>query len=577
MKLFFLLLLSGVPFFVAAQTPNASDKTYSGNAVFDVVITEILADPDPSAGLPEAEFVEIMNRSSLPVDLSGWTLFDGSVRALPPVTLLPDSFLTICAASNISLLAPYGNCAGVTSMSLTNTGEKIALRSPSGMPIDSVTYSDSWFGTSFKKDGGWSLERIDPGFTCIVASNWAPSVDPSGGTPSHLNSVNGITSDIVPPVAIRAWCPDASSVIVEFSEALNAASATNLTNFNLSALGILSVEFADATLSGVKINLTDSVIPGLVYEVSINNISDCAGNVMAGSTTLQFGLGDSIDQGALVLNEVLFNPGENGFDFVEIINNGSGIVDLKNVNLVSINPKNEMMEESEAISPTSWLLFPGQILVLTEDPEAVALQYHSSFPLNFCRMDNLPAMNVDEGYIGLSVSGVVIDKLRYFEEMHFPLLTDHKGISLEKINPDRPSDFSDSWHSASPYEGGATPGLPNSQLNNVPGTSNTVMVYPEIFSPDQDGYQDVVSFAVSPDHAGYLVNYTIYNKDGGMVAKNSENTLSGYHSVFSWDGITMNGTRAPVGVYVSVVELLNLDGSTAVFKLPFVLALKFNR
>lgn len=577
MKLFHLLLLIGVPFSTTAQSNSFPGTTTSGAAAFDVVITEILADPDPSAGLPEAEYVEIKNRSGVAINLTGWTLFDGSSRVLPAVTLLPDSFLTICAASNISLMTPYGNCVAVTSLSLTNTGEKIALRTPSGTPVDSITYSDSWFGTSFKKDGGWSLERIDPDFTCIVASNWAPSNDPSGGTPSRVNSINGTTSDVTAPVAIRAWCPDVSSVIVEFSEAMNASATASLNNYVVTGSSPLSIVFADAALAGVKVQLADSILPGVVYEIAVSNLSDCAGNIMPGTTTLYFGIGDSIVPGMLVLNEVLFNPREGGFDFVEITNAGTGIIDLKNVNLITINPDNEEVEESEAISTVSWLLFPGQLLVLTEDPETVAAQYRSSYPMNFCKMDNLPALNVDEGYLGLSISAMVTDKFRYHEEMHFPLLTDHKGISLEKINPLRPSAYSDSWHSAAPPEGGATPGLANSQFTDDADASNNVIVFPEIFSPDQDGYQDIVSFAVAPGHPGYLVNYTIYGKDGNMVAKNMENNLAGRHSVFSWDGIATNGSRAPVGIYVAVVELLNLDGSTDIFKLPFVLALKLNR
>jgi hypothetical protein len=54
---------------------------------FDLIITEIMADPDPSNGLPVTEFVEIYNRSQVPINLSGWILFDGSSRILPAVNI----------------------------------------------------------------------------------------------------------------------------------------------------------------------------------------------------------------------------------------------------------------------------------------------------------------------------------------------------------------------------------------------------------------------------------------------------------------------------------------------------------
>jgi hypothetical protein len=63
----------------------------------EIIITEILADPDPVVGLPEAEFVELYNRSSAPINLNGWILFDGSSRQLPAIVLLPDSFVIVCS------------------------------------------------------------------------------------------------------------------------------------------------------------------------------------------------------------------------------------------------------------------------------------------------------------------------------------------------------------------------------------------------------------------------------------------------------------------------------------------------
>jgi hypothetical protein len=42
----------------------------------DVIITEIFADPTPRVNLPEAEFVELYNRSENPVDIAGWEYSD---------------------------------------------------------------------------------------------------------------------------------------------------------------------------------------------------------------------------------------------------------------------------------------------------------------------------------------------------------------------------------------------------------------------------------------------------------------------------------------------------------------------
>src|SRR5688572_17231266 len=143
-------------------------KTLSQPYLHDLVISEFLADPDPPNYLPDAEFVEIYNRSQQDYSLNGWVLYDGSNRQLPSVTILPGQYLIICAFSDTGLFAGSGIVAGVSSLSLTNTGEKISLRDPDGVPVDSVLYSDAWYGSSFKKDGGWSLEKVDLDFSCAI-------------------------------------------------------------------------------------------------------------------------------------------------------------------------------------------------------------------------------------------------------------------------------------------------------------------------------------------------------------------------------------------------------------------------
>ncbi len=40
----------------------------------DVVINEVMADPDPGAGEFLGEYVELFNRSDYPVQLEGWRL-----------------------------------------------------------------------------------------------------------------------------------------------------------------------------------------------------------------------------------------------------------------------------------------------------------------------------------------------------------------------------------------------------------------------------------------------------------------------------------------------------------------------
>src|SRR5688572_10974462 len=87
--------------------PDAASQQSGTVAIYDLVITEILADPDPPNYLPDAEYVEIFNRSQQVQSLDGWHLFDGTNRALPDISIDPGQYMIICANSDTILLSGY--------------------------------------------------------------------------------------------------------------------------------------------------------------------------------------------------------------------------------------------------------------------------------------------------------------------------------------------------------------------------------------------------------------------------------------------------------------------------------------
>lgn len=567
MKYFVFLIIIMVFFCIKVEPLKAQS--------FELAITEIMADPDPPAGnLPNAEYVEIYNRSSIPVNLTGWILYEGSSRALPAMVLQPGDYLILCANADTQSFLPHGLVAGISSLSLTNTGEKIVLRNPQGFPVDSILYSDLWFGDSFKSDGGWSLERIDTDFTCMNALNWKPSDAGNGGTPGSVNSVNGVFDDLVPPSLIHAYCPDSITVTLVFNEALDTNAGLNILCFQpQGSLSVLSANLAAITLSYINLTLSATVVKGTIYEMIVDSIFDCAGNLMP-SALVRFGIPDSTGAGGIIINEVLFDPFVNGYDFIELYHNGTGIVDLKNLKVASRDPDDGEIISVAALTGEPRLMFPGDYLVLTEKPEAVAEQYQTPFPYRFLEMEKLPSMNVDRGRIALMQDQTLLDEMRYEDEYHFPLLQSTDGVSLEKVHPARNPLEPTSWHSCALSAGGATPGLRNSGYSESPPPVRPVSVYPEIFSPDGDGYDDLVTFQLRPGEAGRIGNITITNREGWPVYDHRKNTLLSLSDSFSWNGITSKGVLAPQGIYVALIEIFSLEGKVKHFKIPFVLAIK---
>src|SRR5512138_1187866 len=72
---------------------------FTQTAPYQVLIMEIMADPVPSRGLPEREYIELFNRGLSPVELQGWKLEIGSHTViLTQKTLEPGGRMILCDA-----------------------------------------------------------------------------------------------------------------------------------------------------------------------------------------------------------------------------------------------------------------------------------------------------------------------------------------------------------------------------------------------------------------------------------------------------------------------------------------------
>ena len=130
---------------------------------FDLVINEIMFDPDPVVGLPSAEYVEVFNRSNKTFNLNGWTFSDASSTAtFGSQSIAPGGYLILCSNANQPLFSSFGATASFSSLpSLNNTGgETLTLSDNASQIIDRVYYDETFYQDPSKKDGGWSIERF---------------------------------------------------------------------------------------------------------------------------------------------------------------------------------------------------------------------------------------------------------------------------------------------------------------------------------------------------------------------------------------------------------------------------------
>ena len=168
--------------------------------LWQVIVTELMADPSPAVALPVCEYLELHNISGEPVQMKGWTLRCGRTeKVFPSCMLRPGGYLLVCSAEAAARLAPYGDVCPLwtSAATLSNEGGRVTLSDASGTERHALAYDLTWYRDVKKKNGGWSLERVadDPPdslalLPCVLddADAWRASADPSGGTPGAASS-----------------------------------------------------------------------------------------------------------------------------------------------------------------------------------------------------------------------------------------------------------------------------------------------------------------------------------------------------------------------------------------------------
>lgn len=540
--------------FLQAQTPEKGD----------VIINEFMSDPSPVLGLAEYEFVEIYNRSNKIFNLNGWKIGDNaSDGTIGNAWLIPGEYKILCGSTVVD---SFTNSVAVVSFpSLNNTGDDVVLKDNSGLIIDKITYSDTWYQDELKKDGGYSIELINPNDPCSDETNWRASNSISGGTPSLQNSIYDVTPDAQLPTFKTLLASSPNVLEVTFSEGLDSLSLVNAAlNFNPN-LTLTNIFLTENFPKTVIYNFQENLVGSQIYSITLNNVADCWLN----STNLvgTFVLPETPMQGDLVINEILFNPITAGYDFVEIRNNSAKWIDLFNLQIGNID--NDTISNLKLIEE-HFILKEGEYVVLTSDSLSQLQVYPFAIPGNFIQM-SMPTFNNDSGTVCLLNNQFLLDKVSYLEDWHFQLLDDFDGKSLEKIDPFGKSDDFRNWHTAAEAVSFATPGSQNSQFS-VGQENGKITLTSETFSPDNDGFEDVMQFNYEMQEAGMIGTIRIYDDRGRTIKELVKSELLASKGSFNWDGVTEKNQKASIGTYVVYFESFNSEGVVFKVRKSFVLA-----
>ncbi|MGA1977410.1 MAG: gliding motility-associated C-terminal domain-containing protein [Bacteroidales bacterium] len=534
----------------------------------DVIISEMMADPLPPVSLPGKEYLEIMNRSRFGFNLKKWKLSsENQSTLLPAYELGAGECLILCAMADTSAFSVYGKTIGLKSFpALTDEGRLIYLSDSLGNLVHGLEYSSSWYGSKIKSGGGWSLEMIDTGYPFFTAGNWEASSSATGGTPGRTNSVSRGNPDLSFYGIENVFPADSLNILMRFSETIPDISDF-VSKIMTGGKEADSVSASDPLHQVYAIRLSEPLKKGKTYRMVVSGeVRDFAGNPI-NRNEFSFGMPLEPGKGDILFNELLFNPLPDDPDYIELVNNSERVIDASGLYLASVDDETGDTSDLRIVSSEHRCIIQGGYYTATTDRIKITSRYLTSCEENIFNTAYLPSMPDDKGHLLLLSHDLkTLDEVRYTDKMHFALLTDDEGISLEKVRPDLFSDQSQNWHSASESCGWGTPGKENSIYSESPPADDQVSLSSKSISPDNDGKEDVLVIDINAAGLGNVVSVTVFNETGSYIRKIMENFFAEGRASVVWDGTRDDGSLVRTGIYIIYIELYNDRGKTKSWK-----------
>jgi len=423
-----------------------------------------------------------------------------------------------------------------------------------------------------KEAGGWSLEMMDTKNPCAGGDNWKSSKNQIGGTPGQKNSIDAFVMDDKSPRLKNSFLIDKSTIVLVFDEPLDSFSGASATHYIIDGgLSINEAIVLPPLFNEVQLKINSVLSDNIIYTITAD-VNDCSGNPIGSFNIVKAGIPTDVKSGDLVINEILFNPRPNGYDYVEIYNKSNRIFDASSIYIGNRNSAGAI-NTTKKLSTIPTYIFPGDYIVVTENAESLQLNYLEKNPDRVFVVASMPSYPDDEGdVVLLNGQGEITDEVKYNSDWHFKLIANSEGVALERVDPNGLSQDPSNWHSAASTAGYGTPTYMNSQWKQLQMTDATVEITPRIFSPDNDGRDDIATIQYKTGAPGYVATIIIYDVAGRPVRILINNRTMSSSGYWNWDGLNDKGAKLPTGNYIIYTEMFNLEGRRKRFKNAIVLA-----
>lgn len=304
------------------------------------------------------------------------------------------------------------------------------------------------------------------------------------------------------------------------------------------------------------VSLTYAHIAGGIHRISaalsVEGDEDPANNSAAATIMV------AAPSGAIVINEIMYEPAARRPEYVELYNRGSAEIDLAGWNMgdASGTTKNRA---TIPLPRTQHMLRPYSMCVVASDSSILDAMAHGDTDTpNIIVVPALGLNNSGDDVLLFDPSGATADSVSYLPAWHMPKIVT-VGKSLERINPNLAGADARNWSTSVAVQGG-TPGSQNSVYTSAVPSDASLVLSPNPFSPNSDGVEDFLSITYLLPTSGQNVRVRIYDLAGRLVRTLANNEPSASSGTIMWNGRDDSNTRVRMGMYVIVVEAVDPRG-----------------
>ncbi len=263
------------------------------------------------------------------------------------------------------------------------------------------------------------------------------------------------TVDETAPVLVSSELTNPDEITLVFDEAIATEPAGNPSNYALSAAGITVIS-ATVTGATVTLELTDDLPDGEEVTLTVNTITDAAGNALNDlNLSFRYDITQRPSSRNVLINEFMADPnpvvGLPNQEYLELFNPTDTVVDLTGLEISSGG--------SPVVLPEGSRLAARGYVVVTDVDEAEAFRTLGAAVI----AANLPSFSNTADEISLTFQGQNIQTINYTDDWYNDAERDEGGYSIEYVGLGADAGCSASWR-ASLDPAGGTPGGENAVL-----------------------------------------------------------------------------------------------------------------